>query len=177
MKVVPKKNYVLVTILCFATLIFVSYFIYVTKKKQAIIIEPSVLTGYVLELGEKEIMTNLANYTMDNPETILYVSYGNDKYLRDFEREFKELIKEYNLKSNFVFVNLNVMSNRNFLNELRERFFSNDLNNNYIKLEKQSNMFLFKNGKIVKVLYYAEQRINLDDVKKFLLSEGIIEND
>ena len=52
-----------------------------------------------------------------------------------------------------------------------------DLNNNYIKLERQPNMFLFKNGKIVKVLYYAEQRINIDDVKKFLLSEGIIKND
>lgn len=177
MKVVPKKNYILVAILCFATLFFVSYFTYVTKKKQSVIIEPSVLSGYVLELGEKEIMTNLANYTVDNPETILYVSYGDDTYLTKFEREFKELLKDYNLKSNFVFVNLNAMSNKNFLNELRERFFSDDLNNNYIKLERQANMFLFKNGKIVKVLYYAEQRINIDDVKKFLLSEGIIEND
>lgn len=177
MREIPKKNYVLVAVICFVTLICVTYFTYVIKKKQSVVIEPSVLSGYVLELGEKEIMTNLTNYTVDNPETILYVSYGNDKYLKKFEREFKELLKEYNLKSNFVFVNLNAMSNRNFLNELRERFFSDDLNNNYIKLERQSNMFLFKNGKIVKVLYYAAQRINIDDVKKFLLSEGIIKND
>ncbi len=177
MREIPKKNYVLVAVICFVTLICVTYFTYVIKKQQSVVIEPSVLSGYVLELGEKEIMINLTNYTVDNPETILYVSYGNNKYLRKFEQEFKELLKEYNLKSNFVFVNLNAMSNRNFLNELRERFFSDDLNNNYIKLERQSNMFLFKNGKIVKVLYYAEQRINIDDVKKFLLSEGIIKND
>lgn len=177
MRKIPRKNYMVVFIICFVTLVCVGYFTYVIKKKQAISVETSVLSGYVLELGEREIMTNLANYTIDNPETVLYVSYGNDKYLKKFEQEFKELIKEYNLKTNFVFVNLNVMSNRNFLNELKERFFSEDLNNNYIKLERQSNMFLFKNGKIVKVLYYAEQRINIDDVKKFLTSEGIIKND
>lgn len=177
MREIPRKNYVLVFIICLVTLVCVCYFAYVIKKQQAISVETSVLSGYVLELGEKEIMTNLANYTIDNPETILYVSYGNDKYLKKFEQEFKELIKEYNLKPNFVFVNLNAMSNKNFLNELKERFFSDDLNNNYIKLERQSNMFLFKNGKIVKVLYYAEQRINIDDVKKFLTSEGIIKND
>ena len=177
MREIPKKNYVLVAVICFVTLIFVTYFTYVIKKQQAVVIEPSILSGYVLELGEKEIMTNLTNYTVDNPETILYVSYGNDKYLKKFEREFKDLLKEYNLKSNFVFVNLNAMPNKKFLNELREKFFSDDLNNNYIKLERQPNMFLFKNGKIVKVLYYAEQRINIADVKKFLFSEGIIEND
>ena len=177
MKKIPRKNYILVGIICFITLIFVVYFTYVIKKKQAVIVESSVLSGYVLELGEKEIMTNLTNYIVDNPEIILYVSYGNDKYLNSFEKEFKELLKEYNLKSNFVFVNLNAVSNKNFLNELRENFFSDDLNNNYIKLEKQSNMFLFKNGEIVKILYYAEQRINIDDVKKFLVSEGVIKND
>lgn len=177
MREISKKNYILVMIICVVTLALVCYFAYVIKKKQAVIIETSALSGYVLELGEKEIMTNLTNYTVDNPETVLYVSYGNDKHLIKFEQEFKDLIKEYNLKPNLVFVNLNVISNKNFLNELREKFFSDDLNNNYIKLEKQPNMFLFKNGKIVKVLYYAEQRINIDDVKKFLTSEGIIKND
>lgn len=177
MREISKKNYILVMIICVVTLALVCYFTYVIKKKQAVIIETSALSGYVLELGEKEIMTNLTNYTVDNPETVLYVSYGNDKHLIKFEQEFKDLIKEYNLKPNLVFVNLNVMSNKNFLSELREKFFSDDLNNNYIKLEKQPNMFLFKNGKIVKVLYYAEQRINIDDVKKFLTSEGIIKND
>lgn len=177
MRKVPKKNYALVFIICLITLLLVGYFTYVIQKKRTVSFEISALSGYVLELGEKEIMTNLTNYTIDNPEVILYVSYGNDKYLNKFEQEFKELIKEYNLKPNFVFVNLNAMTNKNFLNELRDKFFSVDLNNKYIKLERQPNMFLFKGGKIVKILYYAEQRINIDDVKKFLLSEGIIKND
>ena len=38
-------------------------------------------------------------------------------------------------------------------------------------------MFLFKNGKIIKVLYYAEHKIDIEDVKKFLFNEGIIKND
>lgn len=177
MKQVPKRNYILVFILCFLTIIIVSYFTYTIKKQQIVKIESSLLSGYLLELGEKEIMTNLTNYVVDNPETILYVSYGNDKYLKNFEQELKVFITEYNIKNDFVFVDLNVISNRNFLNDLRNNFFSEDLNNNYIKLERQSNMFLFKDGKIAKLLYYAEQKINIEDVKKFLKSEGIIEND
>lgn len=177
MKVIPRKNYLLVVVICLATLIVVTYLTYICKKNQAIKVEPSILSGYVLELGEKEIMTNLRNYALDNPGFVLYVSYGSSKNLNEFEEQLKDLVKEQNIKSNLVFANLNLIANKNFLNELKDNFFSDDLNNNYIKLEKQPNMFLFKNGKIIKVLYYAEHKIDIEDVKKFLFNEGIIKND
>lgn len=177
MKVIPRKNYLLVVVICLATLIVVTYLTYICKKNQAIKVEPSILSGYVLELGEKEIMTNLSNYALDNPDFILYVSYDSSKNLNEFEEQLKDLVKEQNIKSNLVFANLNLIANKNFLNELKNNFFSDDLNNNYIKLEKQPNMFLFKNGKIIKVLYYAEHKIDIEDVKKFLFNEGIIKND
>jgi len=177
MKVIPKKNYLLVVVICLATLIVVTYLTYICKKNQAIKVEPSILSGYVLELGEKEIMTNLSNYALDNPGFVLYVSYDSSKNLNEFEEQLKDLVKEQNIKSNLVFANLNLIANKNFLNELKDNFFSDDLNNNYIKLEKQPNMFLFKNGKIIKVLYYAEHKIDIEDVKKFLFNEGIIKND
>lgn len=174
---IPRKNYILVIVICLTTLIITSYLTYLYKKNEKTIVEPSVLSGYVLELGEKEIMNNLENYVLDNPDTVLYVSYGEGKYLNNFENELKDLVKSYNIKSELVFLNLNLVSNRNFLNDLKEKFFSADLNNNYIKLEKQPNLFLFKGGKIVKVLYYAENKINIDDVKKFLINEEVIKND
>lgn len=177
MRKIPKKNYVLVVLICFLTLALVGYLAYVYKKNQKVMIEPSVLSGHVLELGEKEIMTNLTNYILDNPDTILYVSYGEGDYLETFENELKDLVIEYSIKSNLVFVNLNLVSQKNFLNELKDNFFSDDLNNNYIKLERQPNMFMFKNGEIVKVLYYAENKININDVKKFFVNEGVIKND
>lgn len=177
MKVIPRKNYLLVVVICLATLIVVTYLTYICKKNQAIKVEPSILSGYVLELGEKEIMTNLRNYALDNPGFVLYVSYDSSKNLNEFEEQLKDLVKEQNIKSNLVFANLNLIANKNFLNELKGNFFSDDLNNNYIKLEKQPNMFLFKNGKIIKVLYYAEHKIDIEDVKKFLFNEGIIKND
>ena len=177
MKVIPRKNYLLVVVICLATLIVVTYLTYICKKNQAIKVEPSILSGYVLELGEKEIMTNLSNYALDNPGFVLYVSYDSSKNLNEFEEQLKDLVKEQNIKSNLVFANLNLIANKNFLNELKDNFFSDDLNNNYIKLEKQPNMFLFKNGKIIKVLYYAEHKIDIEDVKKFLFNERIIKND
>lgn len=177
MKVIPRKNYLLVVVICLATLIVVTYLTYICKKNQAIKVEPSILSGYVLELGEKEIMTNLSNYVLDNPGFVLYVSYDSSKNLNEFEEQLKDLVKEQNIKSNLVFANLNLIANKNFLNELKDNFFSDDLNNNYIKLEKQPNMFLFKNGKIIKVLYYAEHKIDIEDVKKFLFNERIIKND
>ena len=85
MKVIPRKNYLLVVVICLATLIVVTYLTYICKKNQAIKVEPSILSGYVLELGEKEIMTNLSNYALDNPDFILYVSYDSSKNLNEFE--------------------------------------------------------------------------------------------
>ena len=53
--------------------------------------------------------------------------------------------------------------------ELIEEYLHNKISdmykqiNNYIKLEKQPNMFLFKNGKIINIpLYFIEYINNLD---------------
>ena len=137
----------------------------------------SIMSGYLAEIREDGVIENLTSYLIDNPDTLLYVSYGNDASVKDFENEFKKLLDEYNISSNFLYIDLNSVSDKNFVSKLKDNFFSENLNNKNINLYRQSNIVIFESGKIKDVLYNSKENINLIDVKLFLIRHGVIEND
>jgi hypothetical protein len=135
------------------------------------------MSGYLAEIQEKGVIDNLKNYVIDNPNSLLYISFGNDISIKDFENQFKDLISGYNISSNFIYVDLNAITDKNFISNIKENFFSDSLKNKNIELAKQSNIFIFEDGKIVDILYNSKQKINLADVERFLISHEVIEND
>ena len=177
MKKVPKKNYITVLLISVLTFVIVGYFAFWYTETKEYDDSNSIMDGYLLEIGENEIIVNLSNYIIDNPNTVLYVSYGNDSHIKNFEKEFKKYINDNNIKHSFVYVDLNRLDDNNFTNEFKDNFFSNELKNKNFKLEKQSNLFVFKAGKIKSILYYSKQPINMVDVNVYLENEGIIDYD
>ena len=177
MKEIPKKNYVFVGFILLITIAFLGYFTFWYKKNQEYYRNNSVMSGYLSEIQEVGVIDNLTNYVLDNPNALLYVSFGNDSSIKEFENEFKNLIVTNNISSNFIYIDLNYVTDKNFVLSIKENFFSEELKNKNIKLEKQSNIFVFENGKIVDILYSSKQNINLVDVKRFLIRYEVIEND
>lgn len=174
---VPLKNYIFVLILSIFTIVVVSYFIFWYKNNTSNYKNNSVISGYLSEIGEDEIIENLSNYVLDNPDCVLYVSFGNQSSLSGFESDFKTLINEYNIKSSFIYADFNLINDKKFVEKLQEYFFSEELKNKNISLIKQPNLLLFKDGKIIDVLYSSKQSINLNDVKSFLFKYEVIAND
>lgn len=174
---IPTKNYIIVGIIATATIVVLGYFVFWYKNNQEYYKNNSVMSGYLSEVQEDGIIDNLTNYVLDNPNGLLYISFGNDSSIKNFENDFKNLIGKYNIKSNFIYVDLNSVTDKNFIKNIQENFFSTDLKNKNINLTKQSNIFVFENGNIVDVLYNSKQQINLDDVKRFLEKHEVIEND
>lgn len=174
---IPNKNYILVGVISVVTIIFLSYFTFWYKSNKEYYNNNSVMSGYLAEIQEDGIIDNLTNYVLDNPNTLLYVSFGNDVSIKDFENEFKYLISKHNISSDFIYIDLNLVSDKNFISNIQNNFLSEDLKNKNIKLDKQSNIFVFENGKIVDVLYNSKQTIDLEDVQRFLIKHGVIEND
>lgn len=176
-RTIPRKNYILAGIICVLTIIIASYLAFWYKSNKEYNENNSIMTGYLLEIGEDEVILNLTNYVLDNPNTILYMSYGNDATVKDFEKEFKNVINEYNIKASFIYIDLNMISNKKFSSELKDTFFSEELINKGIEVLKQPNLFIFEDGKIIDVLYSAKQQINIDDIKRYLTSKEVINND
>lgn len=174
---VPIKNYVIVGLISVITFLLLGYFVFWYKNNLEYQNNNSIMSGYLSEIQEDGVIENLTSYLIDNPNMLLYMSYGNDASVKDFENEFKKLIDEHNISSNFLYIDLNSITDKNFVSKLKDSFFSQSLNNKNIDLHKQSNIFLFESGQIEDVLYNSKEKINLIDVKIFLMKHGVIEND
>lgn len=177
MKKVPKKNYVIVGIVSFLTFVIIGYFPFWYNETREYKANNSIMTGYLLKIGEDEILVNLSNYILDNPNTVLYMSYGNDSSVKDFENDFKKFINENNIKQLFIYIDLNMVDNKNFIDDFKNNFFTDELKNKNVEVKKQPNLFIFKDGKIDSALYYTKQSISMLDVKVYLENQEVIEND
>lgn len=172
---IPKKNYILVGIISVVTIFALVYFTFWYKNNKKYYDTESILSGYLAEIQEEGIIDNLTNYLIDNPNILLYMSFGNDSSTKEFENEFKDLINKHNIISEFIYIDLNLITDKNFVSDMKSTFFSDKLKN--ISLEKQSNLLLFENGKVANVLYSSKQQINIEDVERFLIRHGVIKND
>lgn len=177
MKKIPRNNYVVAAIISILTFVIVGYFAFWYTETKEYSDDNSVMTGYLLEIGEESLMDNLNNYLLDNPNTVLYMTYGSNITVRNFEVEFKQFINDNNIKQSFIYIDLNKVEDKKFILEFKNNFFIEQLKNKNIEVEKQPNLFIFKEGKIHSMLYYTTQAIHMSDVKIFLENEGIIEND
>lgn len=176
MRKIPTKNYVIVLIICLFTIAIVSYLAYWFTAKDSYQFSNRVMSGFLFEFGEDEIINNIENYVMDNPDCILYLSYGGNN-IKAFERDLKSFIEQNNLKSSFVYVNLDSVKNKKFLAEFSDKFFSQELKAKKAELLKQSNILIFKDGLVSDMLYYTKQSININDVRLFLSEQGVFDND
>lgn len=172
---IPKKNYIFVGIISVVTIFALVYFAFWYKNNKKYYDTESILSGYLAEIQEEGIIDNLTNYLIDNPNILLYISFGNDSSTKEFENEFKDLINKHNIISEFIYIDLNLITDKNFVSDMKSTFFSDKLKN--INLEKQSNLLLFENGKVANVLYSSKQQINIADVERFLIRHGVIKND
>lgn len=174
---ISVNNYFFALLISFLTILIVGYFAFWYKSNKEYTMNNSVMSNYLAEIGEDEIIDNLTNYVIDNPNCTLYMSFGNDLTIKDFENQFKDLINQNNIKSEFIYADLNLINSKNFVTKIQEEFFSEELKNKHINLTKFTNLFVFKDGKIVDLLYSSKQQINLSDVTIFLIRNGVISND
>ena len=89
--------------------------------------------------------------------------------------EFKQFIIDYSLKDNVIYLNGWNKLSSNFVKSFKSRMFSSDLNDVSIIALRQSNIYEFKNGKVVRILYKQKEKINMSDVRIFM--NEVIAND
>lgn len=133
----------------------------------------SVLTGFLYEITDNNILDNLESYAIDNSNFFLYISNHNNS--SDFDMEFKQFIIDYSLKDNVIYLNGWNKLSSNFVKSFKSRMFGSDLNDVSIIALRQSNIYEFKNGKVARILYNQKEKINMSDVRIFM--NEVIAND
>lgn len=164
MKSIPKKNYFIFLGICVVTCLAVIFFInrvnFIEKSGK------SPLSGILSEISNENMLLNLESYSLENPSFILYIS-NNDTL---FEEEFKDFIISNNVTKNIVFLNGWGRLNIDFLKDFQNNLFDEKMKNISISALKQSNLYFFKSGKVVDLLYYEAHDIGINDVKVFIES-------
>ena len=171
MKEIPRKNYLIYLSVCLAT--FLLLFLFINRVRTMNIEKKSVLTGFLYEITDDNILDNLESYAIDNSNFFLYISNHNNS--SDFDMEFKQFIIDYSLKDNVIYLNGWNKLSSNFVKSFKSRMFSSDLSDVSIIALRQSNIYEFKNGKVVRILYKQKEKINMSDVRIFM--NEVIAND
>lgn len=102
MKEKTKKTILLIAI-CLVTLMVLFIALKLNENRKQDLLSTSGMKGYLTEIKYEEIATHV----IEQPNTIIYVSNSSDDSLYTFEKEFKTVIKKYNLENQIIYININ----------------------------------------------------------------------
>ena len=102
MKEKTKKTILLIAI-CLVTLMVLFIALKLNENMKQELLSTSGMKNYLTEIRYEEIATHV----VEQPNTIIYVSNSSDDSLYTFEKEFKTVIKKYNLENEIIYININ----------------------------------------------------------------------
>lgn len=168
---IPLKNYIILLVIAvlFVFLVFYMRNWYNTTKVY--------YNGgsFVLDVSTKINQEELNNFALENPNFILYVSYGFNDDIKKFEKEMKKTIVKKNI-NNIVYLDASGIDTKMFNDYLIKNFISNKTEVKNVKKDSNVSIYVFNNGNISHVVNKADER-GADNVEKLLEKYGLIEND
>ncbi len=170
---IPKKNYVILTFVMILTVFGVFYAVswYNTAKEHYM--NNSIMTDFLSEINPEEI----DNYIMDNPVSIIYLASSKNTDIKSFEKSFKKLIQEEEIKDSIIYMDTNKIIDNNFYSNLKKNYFSDNVKSSNVSISSNPNVIVIEDRQIVDILNKKEDTIELRSVKNLLIKHGIIIND
>lgn len=154
-RVIPKKNYFYLIIMIVAV-VFVTFMIFeINKDYQNRKLETSYLENYISEVKLEDLKNIL---TEPSSELFILVTKTNDEAVYNLESDLKKVIKRYDLRDNFIYIDYT--KNENNLNELNNVFGS--------ELKTIPALLYFKNGELAKSIDSSIDMLNSTDLEQIL---------
>ncbi len=165
-KNIPLKNYITLAVIILVTIILCVYFYMWHLAYEDSKLNNPMMNKYLQVINYNE----LDNYISENKNAYVYVSVLENEKIRNFELSFKNMIKEYSLKNDMLYLNLTeVYNNQKQLNEAKAKY---NINDNYIS--DVPCIVVFKNGEIEDIYNIKSHNYNLDLIKVYLTTKGLI---
>lgn len=163
---IPLKNYILLAVTLIITIILVIYFYMWKRTYEENQINNPVMDKYIQEINYNE----LNDYLIENKSIVIYSStLGNNK-TKKFEEKLGKLIEENSLTNKILYLNLtNELKDKNTKKEIQKKY--QELNNTNIK---DPLIIIFNNNKITSIYNIKDNHYDIDDLKKYLEKEEII---
>ena len=164
---IPKKNYFILLIVVIGFVLIVFYLRDWYNTTRLYYAETSPILEVSTVINENEI----SNYAQENPNFILYVSSNENKEVRKFDSEFRDLIVDNSI-SNVLYIDITENSN---ITSILKDFALNNKMANQITDNNKSSLYSFRNGKIIDVINNVAD-YSVKDLEKDLQKNGMIDN-
>jgi len=163
------KNYLIYVLIILASVLLVVYLRTWYRAYSLYQLTIPVINGYLHEIKYDE----LDNYILENSNFVLYMCTSNDEECREYEREFRKIVRMNNLKDQIIYLNLNdhVKKTNNIL--LDSKLAVEDLMTKEIFFNSYPTISIFRDKKLHDVLIINDT-ITMDKVNQFLEEYEII---
>ena len=161
------KNYLILLLIAVVTFITVFYLGNWYKTTEAYWSKTSDMVSVISEVKLNE----LNNYLLENPNTIIYISSGEDESIKEFEKSFKELIIEYDLRDEIIYLDQKLFENQKDYQDFIDQYFHEDMK--YAKFVLP-NLLVVENRKVVALLNTGNQPLEKEATINFLKQHGVI---
>lgn len=167
MRQVKFRNYVILAVIVCLTVLAVLFLRNIYLKQKDYENTTNNRIDILYEIKEDD----LQSYLVENSEVMIYISNASNETIADFEKQFKNYIADEEVSKEIVYLNLDKVSST-FYKELKEKYFDKDLSSEVV--QNQANLLSIKGGKVVSILYPKETSINIEDVKRFLRVNNVV---
>ena len=159
-RVVPKKNYYILFLMIIAIIVITFSIVSIVNDVR----NKKINTGYINKYVSQLQYDELENYLIEPASnTFIYLTYTGDDGVYNLETKLKKIINNYELQSNFIYVDVT--------EEMVKDDFYEKLNNTIGKDEKVKNVpviLYYKDGILVDSVQSDKGVFNVADFQKLL---------
>ena len=157
---VPKKNYIYLFLILLGSIFFLIYLCTWHQAYNENELNTSIMDKYLTVINYNE----LDNYIIENKNAVIYVSILGNEDINNFEKKFKNLVSEHNLKNEVLYLDI---SNENIISATKK-----------LSIEQEfPYLIVYTNGIITDTYSINENNYSNEKIEKYLNRIGVIEND
>ena len=157
---VPKKNYIYLFLILLGSLLLLLYIYTWYDAYNENKLNTSIMDKYLTVINYNE----LDNYIIENKNAIIYVSILGNEDISKFEKKFKNLVSEHNLKNDILYLDI---SNENI-----------NVATNKLNIDDEfPYLVVYTNGVITDTYSINDNKYSNAKIEKYLNRIGVIDND
>ena len=160
LRVIPKRNYVILAIILLISFLLIYYFYMWIDAYNETKLNKPILDKYLEVINYNE----LEDYIIESPNAIIYISVLENSEIRDFEKQFKNMLKTDQINEDLLYMDItDEMNNERIKKEIGDsRLLSN------INIQKLPTVIVIDNGNVTYTYSVSENNFDIQDFKMFV---------
>lgn len=160
LRVIPSKNYLILGIVIIVTLLLLYYFYMWIDAYNETKLNKPILDKYLEVINYNE----LDDYLIENQDTIIYISVLEDSKIRDFEKQFKKILRNKEIEKDILYMNItDDIKKKVIVKEMNEKYMINSLSIVNVPV-----IAVFEDGKLKNIYSIKNNNYDIEEFKMFI---------